>query len=130
MGTISKGKRSRVIAKSEGRCWYCGDLLLGNNWDIDHVIPHNDYSREHKCLMVNGKKFTEYGLNSIKNLVPSCRACNLHKGSNNLEGFRGSILNQPEAKKINSAGFRIAQKYGIIKVIKKPIVFWFEKNNK
>lgn len=124
---ISKNKRSKVRAKADV-CWYCEEDLE-KGWDIDHVIPKSKYSKERKCLIVDGKPFTEYGLNSIENLVPVCRSCNLFKGQLSVEEFRTLIQNQPKILASNRHGYRMASKFGIIKVILKPVVFWFETRN-
>ena len=126
---ITKRKRGKVRAKADN-CWYCGDPLLDHGWDIDHVIPKNNYSKERGCLIVDGKEFREYGLNNIKNLVPCCRRCNLWKGSSTVEEFRASIEAQPEVMQAKSAGYRIAVKFGLIYVLPKAVVFWFEKYNR
>lgn len=127
---INKNKRKRVYAKSGGQCWYCGQDLIDGSWDIDHVIPQKNYDKDLGCLIVNGKPFREYTLNNIRNLVPSCISCNLWKGHSTIEEFRKSIQDQPAFRRDKSSGFRIAEKYGLIKVIEKPIMFWFEKRDR
>lgn len=124
---INKNKRKRIYAKSGGHCWYCPNDLEEGKWDVDHVIPQKAYDKDLKCLIVDGKPFREYSLNNIKNLVPSCIACNLWKGHMTIEEFRQSIMGQPAFRRDKSSGFRIAEKFGLIKVIEKPIVFWFER---
>lgn len=63
-----------VIRRTEGRCWYCGDVLnLGGkqSFEIDHVQP-----------------VSKGGTNEPDNLVASCRSCNGEKGDMTLKEFR------------------------------------------
>ncbi|MBC8994957.1 HNH endonuclease [Pseudomonas sp. N40(2020)] len=65
------GKREQVLAKTDGRCAYCGTTLSLENFAIDHVRARR-----------NG------GSNRICNLMPACHPCNLAKGPKDLEHYR------------------------------------------
>lgn len=65
------GKREQVLAKTDGRCAYCGTTLSLENFAIDHVKARR-----------NG------GSNRICNLMPACHPCNLAKGPKDLEHYR------------------------------------------
>lgn len=71
MNPISKSKKAKVYAKTEGRCAYCGTGLSAEMFAVDHVHPR-----------VFG------GNNAIENLMPSCNPCNTSKGSKSIESYR------------------------------------------
>lgn len=75
----------KVLAKTGGRCYYCGcelpkdtyvydereNAISGNrNWHVDHMIP-----------------LSRGGDHNINNLVPSCGACNLSKHAMTADEF-------------------------------------------
>ncbi len=62
----------------------------------------------------------------LDNLFPACSACNLFKATYSIEGFREQIAHQPERAQAYSVNFRTAQRFGLVTVIEKPVVFWFE----
>ena len=64
-------KTHRMLAKPTGRCAYCGDVLNGNNFTVDHIIP-----RHHG------------GDNGLDNLFACCRGCNTAKGVKTIEQWR------------------------------------------
>ncbi|MBI6182504.1 MULTISPECIES: HNH endonuclease [Serratia] len=64
-------KKSNVMAKTSGKCAYCGVSLSGESLTIDHVLPKN-----------------RGGDNSVSNLLASCRPCNTAKGAKTMEQWR------------------------------------------
>jgi hypothetical protein len=56
------------------RCWYCGEILLLEEAQIEHQTPRS-----------------RGGTGNIENLVPSCASCNCRKGSRNLEEYRDYV---------------------------------------
>ena len=106
---ISKKLRDQILLKTEGRCGYCGVKLTGK-WHIDHIIP---FSRSKSN-------------DSPENLMASCPQCNRFKCTFTLEEFRSELKDQVTRARKYSVNFRFAEKYGLIKVIEKPIVFYFE----
>lgn len=94
MGRISvtKSLREKVAAKSNGKCFYCGDTLridtyydldfvgsvtVCNAWDVDHFYP-----------------VSRGGSNKIDNLVPACMYCNQLKHNKTIEEFR-AVFGKP-----------------------------------
>lgn len=69
----SIGRKKRVFAKTNGRCYYCGCELQFDEFQIDHLIPKSE------------------GGKGGDNLVPSCRDCNMFKGKLGIEDFRKKI---------------------------------------
>jgi len=77
--------RAVIWDKSGGKCWYCGtNLHPFRNFSIDHFIP-----------IVKG------GGEDFDNLVPSCRSCNIAKGSRPLEKLRAKLARAA----VNCPGF-------------------------
>ncbi|MEX2953502.1 HNH endonuclease [Serratia fonticola] len=64
-------KKSTVLAKTGGRCAYCGVLLSSESLTVDHVLP------KHRG-----------GDNSVTNLLACCRPCNTAKGTKTMEQWR------------------------------------------
>ena len=66
-----------LVAQYDGRCAYCGDSETP--LDADHRVP-----------------LSRGGSNSIENLLPACRTCNLRKHTLTDDEFRARIA--PEKK--------------------------------
>lgn len=64
-------RKSRLLAVTGGRCWYCGDLKPRHRMTADHVVP-----------LARG------GEEGEGNLVIACLHCNDRKGTGDLEDFR------------------------------------------
>ncbi len=105
--SISKNKRHRIASKTDGRCFYCGDIGA----DIDHVIPKS-----------------KGGTNDISNLVIACKSCNRSKKDKSLDDFRYSealkktkyhgIINSIQAKALIDLGVNLELA---------THTFWFER---
>lgn len=64
--------RGRVWSKTNGSCWYCGGVLNPfENFHIEHINPKS-----------------KGGADTLDNLAPACRTCNLSKGGMTIEQFR------------------------------------------
>lgn len=109
-----KKYRSLVWNKSNGYCYYCGELISPESMTIDHVVP--------ECYG---------GTDSIENLVPVCKSCNSSKGSKTIEAFRVA-LTEREFLKVHGVYFSDAQRFYLesqhgIRIEVKPFTFWFEE---
>ena len=62
-----------------------------------------------------------------ENLVPAYAPCNLLKTTYSLEMFRTQVSLQVERGRRSSVNFRTAERFGLIQVVNKPVVFWFEQ---
>lgn len=60
-------------------------------------------------------------------IFPSCAPCNLLKTTYSLEMFRKQVSLQVERGRRSSVNFRTAERFGLISVVNKPVVFWFEQ---
>jgi len=123
---IKKEKRLLIYNKYIGKCTYCGDEILYEDMHVDHIIPLQRGYTIQEALDAGIVK----GSNHISNLTPSCASCNISKSTFSLEVWREQLsLKIIRLIKTNSS-FRLMQKFGKIKVINKPIVFYFENNIK
>lgn len=74
---LPRATRSAVLAKTSGKCVYCGVILSTkggrpDSYEPDHVLP-----------------VKEGGSDDVANLVPSCRSCNSKKRAKTLVKFVG-----------------------------------------
>ena len=112
---LTKAERKTVWDKSNGICWYCGRKLK-KGWHADHCnaiyrYPDGSYKKEN---------------HKLENIVPACAPCNLFKSVFTVEEFRAEIQEQVKRSRKTSVNFRTAERFGLIEVIEKPVVFWFE----
>lgn len=62
-------RREQLLARCEGKCCHCGcELVLGDNFSIEHIIP-----------------LAKGGTNSFENTVALCKDCNKEKGDDVVE---------------------------------------------
>lgn len=71
MANISIGTRIKILNKSNGRCFYCGDDIKKGNCEIDHFLP-----------------FSIHRDGTTDNLVASCKTCNRMKSNGTIEDLR------------------------------------------
>jgi len=132
---ITKAQRAELRLKFGGRCAYCGCELPEKGWHADHVEPvRRDFEM---VLAPTGSGVTHVTrstgkvmhpeLHAIENLFPACAPCNLFKGAYSVEGMRREIEKQVERARAYSVNFRTAERFGLVEVVKKPVVFWFEQ---
>lgn len=131
---LSKKQRAELREMFGGKCAYCGCELPENGWHADHVEAVIRVSEQ--CM-----KSAEKGLFKLKatgdvyrpeadtldNLYPACAPCNLMKTTYSLEMFRKQVSLQSERGRKSSMNFRTAERFGLIEVVDKPVIFWFEK---
>lgn len=129
---ITKAQRAELRLKFGGKCAYCGCELPEKGWHADHVEPiRRDfdvvYSRAHGAHISrsNGRALNPE-LHAIENLFPACAPCNLFKATWSIEGMRKEITRQVERARAYSVNFRTAERFGLVEVVEKPVVFWFE----
>ena len=132
--TLSKPVRAALRMKFGGRCAYCGCELPEKGWHADHVE-----AVERKTAYVktpddprHSYKFVQTGevwhpeRDTLDNLFPSCRACNIDKHATPLELWREQMQDRVGVCRRNYSAFRHAERFGLVVEIKKPVVFWFE----
>lgn len=130
---LTKKQRAELREKFGGRCAYCGCELAEKGWHADHVEPiyrGRDFNRT-----VNDAGKFEFvsrvaereALDVIENMAPACKQCNLFKGGHTVDSFRKEISHQTERARAYSVNFRTAERFGLIEIVDRPVVFWFER---
>jgi len=137
----TKKQREIILAKSRGKCWYCG-IELKKGWHIDHIVPvfrktervgelvryKNTAKSTYKIKTIQrGLQNTENHV--IENMVPACPPCNMYKTVMTVEQFRSELEKQVERGRRYSSQFKMAEKYGLIAVVKDKVEFYFETLN-
>jgi 5-methylcytosine-specific restriction endonuclease McrA len=132
---MKKELRTKIYNKCDGHCAYCGTDITIKQMQIDHVFPKN--SKHY--LDYPPQTITSYwgtmiapkisDIDDESNLLPSCRRCNNYKSSFYLEEFRYELKLQIQRARKQSVNFRNAERFGLLKVIEKPIIFYFEKES-
>ena len=129
---MSKKQKLRLaVANKYGmRCGYCGDFLLQNRYQLDHIIPRslfNEHVSHRRQWVPDFLKHLKPGeQDHIDNLMPSCAVCNGSKMSHYLEFWREELSMQLSRAKKTSYNYRMAHKYGQVMETPKPVVFYFE----
>ena len=112
--------RDRVKNKTQGRCAYCGNELPPKGWHVDHMEP----------IFRGWEKRPERAGDDVEsNMIAACRRCNLWKKTLTIEQFRSEITKQGERLRRNVAPFRLAEDFGIVECVDKPVRFYFEQSN-
>ena len=124
---MKKEIRKQVIEKCGGRCAYCGEEVTLKTMQVDHIIPKRYFSEHYYCNKKESIIVTDYDVDDMENLNPSCRKCNNFKGVWSLEEFRFEVEQQPKRARRYSVNFRMAERFGLIQTKESPIVFHFEK---
>lgn len=104
--------RIRVHAKYGGCCAYCGVEISLLGMQIDHIV-----ARAHG------------GANVFENLNPACASCNKFKTVWSLEEFRAELAAQVDRARRGSLNFRLAERFGLVRVVSTDVVFHFERTD-
>ena len=107
---LTAAERREIYDKCDNHCAYCGEYIRYEDMQVDHVMPL------HKG-----------GADSIDNMLPACRSCNHYKSTLTLEQFRGNIERMPDVLMRDSTTYKIASRFGVIKVVRPKVTFYFEK---
>ena len=123
-------KKDREITRMKfgGRCAYCGDKLQ-KVFHVDELLPvRRNFKRSEDGLrwIHDGTCIHPERLH-IDNQMPSCPSCNINKHSDSLEMFRARISGFIVSLNRDSVQYKVAKRYGLIKEVKKPVIFYFEK---
>jgi 5-methylcytosine-specific restriction endonuclease McrA len=126
MSITSKDKvalKIRLYNKTNGCCAYCGCELHNGNFQIDHIIPKRRGSNSQYHSNYNKEK----GSDNENNLIACCGSCNSSKSDLDLEDFRERVLDRIKRLNDYSTEYNIAKRFGLIKELDIPIIFYFEK---
>ena len=108
---LSKAERRAIWEDAGGKCQYCGSAVRLSAMEVDHVVPY----------ICGGK-------DERSNMVCACHACNNYKHAYGVNGMRDQIERIPD-KLMNDTTFKLAVRYGLVQVTKKPVVFAFERRH-
>lgn len=114
-----KVDRQLVYDKFNGHCAYCGDTIEFKQMQVDHLIPQY-------WLTLRNPSVTKEQVYSFANLMPACRVCNKNKDTYPLDVWREMLKSQVDRLRKYQSSFRIAERFGLVKEIKREIVFYFE----
>ncbi|MGV6536220.1 HNH endonuclease [Klebsiella pneumoniae] len=125
-----KAQREELRLKFACRCAYCGCELKEKGWHADHVEPvRRDFdivrapqgSRVSHVARSDGRVFHP-DRHDLDNLFPACSACNLQSDIFNRR-VQGTDCHQPERAQAYSSISAQPQRFGLVTVIEKPVVF-------
>ncbi|WP_099319794.1 HNH endonuclease [Erwinia amylovora] len=102
---LSKTTREKLRKQFSCGCAFCGSPLPPTGWHAEQI----------------GEEYVEGGLIAI------CKECRTTKGNATTETFRALLAEQVERARRHSINFRTALRFGLCRVKKEPIVFWFEQ---
>ncbi|MRT06962.1 HNH endonuclease [Pantoea agglomerans] len=129
---LTKKQRAELRMKFGGKCAYCGCDLPDKGWHADHVeaaLRKWEFGPRRldgtRRTVATGEHWRPEN-DVIGNLFPACAPCNLFKATFTLECFREQIVAQAERARLYSVNFRTAERFGLVEVVDKPVVFWFE----
>ena len=122
---ITKETRQKVLQKFNGHCAYCGKKV--EKLQVDHIFPKNRVHWLENEVVRKRQNLDFTDINDIKNLFPACGRCNRYKSDFLLEEFRSQINKQVERARKNSWNFVCAEDFGFIKIIDKPVIFYYEQ---
>lgn len=108
---LSKAERRAIWEDAGGRCQYCGCEVRLASMEVDHVVPY----------ICGGK-------DERSNMVCACHACNNYKHTYGVNGMRDQIERLPD-KLMSDTTFKLAVRYGLVTITKKPVVFEFERRH-
>ena len=126
---LTKEQREVLKGKYGGVCAYCGSKL-GDRWHADHlqaVRRESEYVKGVGLVKTNGMKFPE--LDTLENLVPACKPCNIDKSVYPLEEWRAKLQRSCEVLRNNQPTYRHALRFGLVKEEAAIVVFYFEREN-
>jgi 5-methylcytosine-specific restriction endonuclease McrA len=123
----SRKQREALRQKFGGRCAYCGCDLSGG-LHCDHMEPVIRYTPSvWDPSAPKGVQMVKPERNTVSNMMPACKACNLHKGGYSLESWRTYLQRSAEIVRKQTSTFRAGERFGVITVSDAPIVFYFER---
>jgi 5-methylcytosine-specific restriction endonuclease McrA len=124
----SKSQREALRSRFDGRCGYCGEVLV--KMQADHIKPVTRLTMdaEGRPLPSSERRMMNPENNVMSNMMPACPPCNNTKGGYSLEGWRDLIQRSAEIVAREKPIFRAGVRMGVISVSATPVVFYFERN--
>ncbi|EPO5559745.1 TPA: HNH endonuclease signature motif containing protein [Pseudomonas aeruginosa] len=119
---LTKKQRAELRMKFDGKCAYCG-CDLPERWHADHFEP----VKRGVSSYVTGRDALHPERHCFENMMPACAPCNISKGSQSLEGWRGWLAGHVDSLNSYHPIYRISKAFGLIEETGKPVVFYFER---
>lgn len=94
----SSDYRSLFLSENEPpyRCIYCGRYIGSDEMQVDHIVPVAAVKKSAFARWLLERKDI-HSVNDIRNLAPSCRRCNMKKGTKlGLWYIRACLHRNPE----------------------------------
>jgi len=113
--------RWAIYEKYGGHCAYCGETIEFKAMQVDHIRPKRRFSVGHI------DNIPKYHVDDLQNLNPACRVCNNWKLVWTVDEFRYEIEQQVKRLRKYRAQYRLAERYGLVINIDKPVIFYFER---
>lgn len=125
----TKRQREALRQKFGGRCAYCGgDLSGGMHCDhLEPIIRVRAVDCRGRRLPSTEQRVIRPERNVVSNMMPACKACNLHKGGYSLEEWRDIIQRSADIVRKQTSTFRAGERFGVIAVADQPVTFYFER---
>lgn len=121
-------EREIVYNKFYGECAYCGCKIRLNKKASGKMLPVMQIDHFEPLQRTVDKSEEETArLEHIDNKMPACPTCNLFKTTYDIEMFRKCLEDQLRIELANCTRFKRMLKYGLIEVVEKPVVFYFER---
>lgn len=106
---LTPNQRQMIYDKMNGHCAYCECKISKQEMQVDHVFP-----------------LRKGGEDILENMFPPCRSCNHYKSTLTVEQFKQMLEKIPHTLTRDSASYRNAVRFGLIKPKAKKITFYFE----
>ncbi|MFN4296749.1 MAG: HNH endonuclease [Brevundimonas sp.] len=123
----NRKQREALRKKFDGRCAYCGCELTDMHCDHLEPIIRVQTDQWGRRLPAAEQRVIRPERNIVANMMPACKACNLHKGGYSLEGWRDIIRRSAEIVRRQTSTFRAGERFGVIIVSGEPVTFYFER---
>jgi len=115
---VKKSKRLIVWNKYGHKCAYCGKYVAYKDFQVDHYYPKRNPSIARKRLGCH--------VDDMRNLMPSCRRCNLYKRAYQPRRFK-QLMRTLHNRIASIYIVKVAIDYGMIKIKSFDGKFYFEK---
>jgi 5-methylcytosine-specific restriction endonuclease McrA len=128
MPKYSPSRITKILAKTGGRCWYCGVALVPHPKMAAVEDPHYLYTSDLQHID-HFTPLTAGGRSDIGNLVPACAPCNVSKNNRTLQDFRWLVwFHQQGIKPIKPEHLEWLEARGVsFRDEVEAVRFWFEQ---
>lgn len=115
---LTPTQREQLFNLCAGHCAYCGCVITIKNMQADHMIP----MELETIALIDGHE-----VDSMDNMLPTCRSCNHYKSSLTLERFRGAIYRWHDVLMRDNVTYKNAVRFGQVRPTQHVPEFYFER---